>query len=331
MELHHGLADAGIEVRTLALAPGRGRFPTLSIPAMSPSPRSLAAHTQLRREQRWADVVVLRGATVAAAAGLTPVRAGPPSLLHLTDEVSAWEHGRVPARVRRYLRSGPGLVVTHEGARSLAAVLGVDPTDVAVIPDGVAVSRSPDADRRRRQAAARAVLGLDAEALVVLVDGHGTEADEAGREVGRLGAVAVAASDPGNRRGPAVEVRFGARPALEDAPGLDVLTAAADLVLAPGAGTAGPPLRLLRAAADGVAVVATGSGAVGGLVDESTGWPTLVAAVAAGRPEIERRGAAAARRVAERYDLATVTRQWIPVLRSARRRGMSPMGATDGP
>lgn len=331
MELHHGLADAGIEVRTLALAPGRGRLPSLPIPAMSPSPRSLAAHTQLRREQRWADVVVLRGARVAAASGLVHVRSAPPSVLHLTDEVVGWEHGRVPARVRRSLRSGPGLVVTHEEARSFAAVLGVDPTDVAVIPDGVAVSRSHDADRRRRQAAARAVLGLDVAALVVLVDGHGTAADDAGREVERLGAVAVAVSEPGNRRGPAVEVRFGARPVLDDAPGLDVLTAAADLVVAPGAGTAGPPLRLLRAAADGVAVVAAGSGAVGGLVDDSTGWPTLVAAVAAGRPEIERRGHAAARRVAERYDLATVTERWIALLRSARRRGMSPTGATHGP
>ena len=57
------------EVRTLALAPGRDAGLGAQVPSMAPSVKSLSAHTQFRREQRWADVVVLHGAAPAAASG----------------------------------------------------------------------------------------------------------------------------------------------------------------------------------------------------------------------------------------------------------------------
>ncbi|HNG25107.1 MAG TPA: hypothetical protein PLC03_14175, partial [Microthrixaceae bacterium] len=71
LELHRELARRGMQVRTLALAPGREAGLSAVVPTMSPSARSLAAHTQLRREQRWADVVILRGQVPASAAGLS--------------------------------------------------------------------------------------------------------------------------------------------------------------------------------------------------------------------------------------------------------------------
>lgn len=56
---HHGLlARNGIEIRTLAIAPGSGHQVPTTVPTMAPSARSLAAFTQLRRELRWPDAVL---------------------------------------------------------------------------------------------------------------------------------------------------------------------------------------------------------------------------------------------------------------------------------
>ena len=52
------------------------------------------------------------------------------------------------------------------------------------------------------------------------------------------------------------------------------------------------------------------------LLDDSTGWTDLGDAITAGRAEIERRGSAARRRVAERFSMPTVGAAWADLLGS---------------
>lgn len=65
LELHRGLALLGVQMRTVALGPGRHGGLDGLVPVLSPAKRSLGAITQLRREQRWADAVVCWGFTVS--------------------------------------------------------------------------------------------------------------------------------------------------------------------------------------------------------------------------------------------------------------------------
>lgn len=78
LALHRALSSHAVEVRTLALAPGRHGGLEQDVPAVAPSRRSLAARGQVRAESRWADVVVLHG-TRALTMATTPARstAGP--------------------------------------------------------------------------------------------------------------------------------------------------------------------------------------------------------------------------------------------------------------
>ncbi|HLU42479.1 MAG TPA: hypothetical protein VKZ55_08790 [Microthrixaceae bacterium] len=88
-------------MRTVALAPGRTGGLAELVPAIAPSRRTLAALTQLRREARWADVVVLRSTrAVPPLAGL--LRGGPPLVLVL-EEGEAPPTGR---SARSLARSG---------------------------------------------------------------------------------------------------------------------------------------------------------------------------------------------------------------------------------
>lgn len=71
LALHRGLAGAGHEVRTLALAPGRRGGLEVDVPAVAPSRRSFAARGVVSHESRWADAVVLHGPR-----SLTPATSG---------------------------------------------------------------------------------------------------------------------------------------------------------------------------------------------------------------------------------------------------------------
>lgn len=116
LQLHTWLTDAGIEVRTVALAPGRTGGLAATVPAIAPGRRTLAALTQLRAEARWADVVLLRGGA-AAPPGFTRVRSWPPVILCPApgEEVP----GKLASRVRvvdAAAESGdedPGEIVTR--------------------------------------------------------------------------------------------------------------------------------------------------------------------------------------------------------------------------
>ncbi len=118
LELHKGLSQAGCEVRTLALGPGRTGQLAQSVPVISPSRRSLAAYTQLRTEQRWADAMILQGARAAQVAALLPRTV--PTAISLWSEPADFQAGkRVGWRLAKSFRSGVQLVVHHRAAQEV--------------------------------------------------------------------------------------------------------------------------------------------------------------------------------------------------------------------
>ncbi|MDQ2678496.1 MAG: hypothetical protein M3Y51_07100, partial [Actinomycetota bacterium] len=72
LALHRRLVEQGIEVRTLALAPGNRPGHEALLPVIAPSRRSLAAKSGVQVERRWADVVVLHGPRTLVTATLPP-------------------------------------------------------------------------------------------------------------------------------------------------------------------------------------------------------------------------------------------------------------------
>lgn len=98
LELHAALSARGLEMRTVALGPGRSGGLDEVVPVLGPSPRSLASLLQLRREVRWADVAAGHGPASLAALrrvvrrGRTPiVNAGEVVVTEGADPVPAWE------------------------------------------------------------------------------------------------------------------------------------------------------------------------------------------------------------------------------------------------
>lgn len=302
LDLHHALSGRSIEVRTIALGPGRVGGLEGLVPVMSPSRRSIAAHTQLRREQRWADVVILRGHGPATVAGLAGTGGGPPSVLTLGEEARRWTGDPVPSRVRRLVDRGTRLVVTHDSARSVAVALGREPSDPAVVPYGVPTRSAPTTSAQRR--AARDVLGLTGAAVVArFVGSPGVDdGDVVARRAARRAGVVL------------VDYRSG------DA---EIVAAAAVVALLPTRRTAGPPRGLLLAGRDGSALVAPSDGALVDLVDDSTGVvtapdePSVTATLellAADTDLVAARAAGASERVRAKYDLDGVATRWAELL-----------------
>ncbi len=319
LDLHQGLSQRGAQVRTLALAPGRAAGLGTAVPSMAPTTRSLSAHTQFRREQRWADVVVLFGAAPAAAAGITSIRNAVPTVMVLGDDAARWRDAPVPSRAIRVVSSAAAVVVDTDADADMGPRLGLDPAVLRVLPIGVTVGTVVSPARRR---AARDALGLDPGGIVAHLPAARTGTG-AGTSAATADGDAVIAAASGldvqwTRSGVAdgAVVHFGGA----DAPDHDELAlAAADLVVQVGEPNATPPRSLLVGAAAGLAPVAPRSGS-GDLVDDTTGWESLADAVDAGAEEIHRRGAAAAVRVAERYDLHASVDRWIDLLASVAQR-----------
>lgn len=314
------------------MAPGRSGGLHAEIPTMGPSVRSLAVLTQLRREQRWADVLILRGEVPAGAVGLLPERGVPPVVVHVGCGESGGHDGRIPTRLRRLARRGVRVVVPNGSTSRAAQVLGVAPDSVEVIPYGVEVMAGVASDRSARSRAARDALGIPGGTRVLLVHGHGPVEQEIAAEAERLGLVVVSERLAGvvGRDDDELVVLGGAGAVGGRADRIELVSAAADLVVVAGEPCCPSPW-LLRAAATGIAVVASGAAAVAELVDESTGWPTLRDAAAASSDEIGRRGSAAAARVAERFALGDVAGRWAAVLAASVRSVPVPPVGADGP
>lgn len=306
LDLHRALSRTGSEVRTLALAPGGDAGLASELPTMAPTQRSLAAHTQFRREQRWADVVILRGEAASAAAGVARIRNAAPTVVHLTSEVDRWSRAPVPSRALRSVASAEAIVVRSSEDAAVADRLGRPSDSLWVIPYGVAPVPIVSEPQRR---AARVELGLPPEGLVALLTGDAAAVERLRAHADRLGVACTAArgSDEG-------VVRFGG---VEVSDPTELGIAASDVVVADG-GT-DLPWEVLRAAAAGLAVVSDGIDGPA-TAEAPIGWPDLGEAATAPVDELRRRGVAAAALVAERHSSEGVARQWVEVLRRASER-----------
>jgi hypothetical protein len=103
VELHRTLAAQGLEMRTLALGPGRRAGLEHDVPTIAPSRRSMATRSAWRNEMRWADVVVLHGVRAMTSATVPPRSSGAslPCVLALWDEQElSGRSGRVERRAR---------------------------------------------------------------------------------------------------------------------------------------------------------------------------------------------------------------------------------------
>ena len=94
VELHRSLTAAGLEVRTLALAPGSTGGLEELVPAVAHARTSLAARTQVTQERRWADVVVLHGSRVLGPATLRRRREQPPTVIAASHIAGGGTAGR---------------------------------------------------------------------------------------------------------------------------------------------------------------------------------------------------------------------------------------------
>lgn len=131
LALHASIASAGVEVRTLALAPGGRGGLDAELPVIAPARWSFAARTGVLAEERWADIVAFHGVrTLTVAAWAT--KRSPRRLLHL---------GRAPV-----LPKGPAAMV----ARRLARRADLVSTDGALTPADVTAALGVGAEAQRR-------------------------------------------------------------------------------------------------------------------------------------------------------------------------------------
>lgn len=291
LELHKGLAQAGCEVRTLALGPGKiGQLAT-SVPVISPSRRSVAAYTQLRTEQRWADALILQGAHVADVAALVPIPV--PTAISLWAEPAQWKDGKRPSwRLMRSARRGSQLIVNNSAAQAtLEQVLDARPafsesarqrsssqadgTDRShrthLIHTGVgAVERAAsglgsgsitDAQLAARRRAAKQALGLDESALAIRVLAPVSERKGATQTLQVADVEQAAASVGMSFIGTSARASTSAQATDE------LLLAASDVVVVVSC-EGGPSVELLRSMQAGAIAVTESSAAMAELIED---------------------------------------------------------------
>lgn len=124
LDLHGSLVAAGIEVRTLAMAPGRRGGLDSHLPVMAPSRRSFAARSGVLGEERWADVVAFHGMATLTV-GAWPARRSTVRLLHFA--VSPSMPKGPTGRLARVIARRADLITTGADvdAPSVAAALAV--------------------------------------------------------------------------------------------------------------------------------------------------------------------------------------------------------------
>lgn len=315
LELHASLTAAGIEMRTLALGPGGSGQLASVVPVIAPSRRSIAAHTQLREEQRWAQVMVLRGSQVASVAAL--VRGPAVPVLVLGEEPQMWSEGcRVGMRLRRLASRAAAVVVSWpEAADTVRSVLGTDPDRLRVIPTAVPVpvhSTTPAA-----RAAARAMAGVSDERPTVrlLWDSAATM---------RSGAVGHADLDIDGFRDSIGAAAVVLSSALEP----ELARAATDIVVELD-GRAGPPPELLRSMLAGAVAVTPPWPALSGLVIDGVtgrtvdaasttdGFARTVLSLAEHTSQRAQLAAAGTARVAQDRAATELVPRWLDLLSSA--------------
>lgn len=119
--LHRELAATGVQMRTVALGPGRRGGLDRIVPVLAPASRSLSAVTQLRREQRWADVVVCWGSVASLIQRLGGSRGRIPTVTVGNGDASG--HSRPGSFARWGSLDGPVEADTERWRALLGAVV----------------------------------------------------------------------------------------------------------------------------------------------------------------------------------------------------------------
>ncbi len=132
--LHRRLVEHGLEVRTLALAPGNRPGHEALLPVVAPSRRSLAARSGVQVERRWADVVVLHGPRVLVHATLPPRSSDVPTVYvsPAADVANLGRGGRTAERFTRRLAAVVTTADTVDGSAS--ALFAASTTTPALAP-----------------------------------------------------------------------------------------------------------------------------------------------------------------------------------------------------
>jgi len=334
LELHHGLTRSGCEVRTLALGPGKTGQLAQSVPVIAPSRKSLAAYTQLRAEQRWADGLILQGVQAAEVAAVIP--GALPTAVGLWSEPADWEGGkRVSLRMAKAMRDGVQLVVTNAAATTSAqrvldryrgsTGINSESSGVQLIHTGVRLANSAksaalsEASQTARRAAAKQALGLEVSRLAVRAL-QSVSVSSRGGNAGSSGGVREAALSGGAQ----FVDSLTASSADEE-----LLLAATDVVIFSDCAD-GPSVELLRAMHTGAVAVAADSPAMGELVeDHVTGrrfssvgsadgsLSEVLAELASNSQQRFALATAGILRVQAEYSLGQTQAQWLATLSSA--------------
>ena len=169
-DLDAALARRGIDVRTVALAPGR--VGGLDLPVLGPSRRSLTTLRALRREIQGVDVVVGHGSTTLPLGAIVTFGTGTPFVYRQISDSRFWApSGLRRLRVRLAMRRCDAIVALWSGAAvTLREHFGVDRARIHVVPNGVPSDEHRPTPLPAR-AAARRALGLDPDRPTLLAIG----------------------------------------------------------------------------------------------------------------------------------------------------------------
>lgn len=144
--LHRELVGCGLEVRTLALAPGRRGGLEMDVPAVAPNRRSIAARGQVLKESKWADVVVVHAPRALTIATLAPRRpAGPPVVVAFWDAPTGAPLSKWSVE-RRVVCDAAQVVVAREDLAAAVTVRHARSSGIEVVPADVRDQGRPRVD-----------------------------------------------------------------------------------------------------------------------------------------------------------------------------------------
>lgn len=170
-DLGAALVARGHEVRTVALARG-ARSPALDVQVLGATSRGLSTLRALRRAMKTVDVTIAHGSSTLLACALAGAGPGRPFVYRQISDSRFWAPSLLRRmRVAAYLRAPRTVVALSAAARkSLVEYLKVPARRICVVPNGVPRAGFLPATPAQR-AAARAQLGLPADALVAVYVG----------------------------------------------------------------------------------------------------------------------------------------------------------------
>jgi glycosyltransferase involved in cell wall biosynthesis len=332
-DLAGALRARGHRCDLVALAPGTtGGIDAEVIGRRRHDPLALPV---LRSRMRAADITVAHGSSAGPACAVARLAGGGPFVYRQISDSRFWAPSFAKRlQVRTVLGRACSVVALSDfSARELVDYIGLDPTQIRVVPNGVPSTRFPrvtDAVRR----AARGRLELSESPIVLfaaaLVPEKGGE--DAIAAVGALDAVQLIVAGDGPERTRLEELADQLAPGrvrfLGSVADMPTVYQASDVLLMPSRGGDTMPAALIEAGLSGLPIVATPVGAMNevvshestGLVARSCDVPALVRALERLlSDEVLRRslGAAAYSRCLERYEIEPVARRWEDVLTTA--------------